>query len=308
MNRKSVEGPWGGGNHFVRAICEHGEENGFKVVHQFGEDLDAILMIDPRRDELGIDVQRIWSYKQQHPKTKLIHRINECDARKNTTDMDDLLQRCSDISDATVFVSHWIKQYFNTHPTGRSWGCSNQHVVYNGTNHDWFKPGEKFKDGRTHLVTAHWSNNYMKGFDIYDALDKWVKENDDFTFTYIGRERGTFKNTRVIAPLFGEELGKELGRYDIYISASRHDPGPNSIIESMACGLPTFAHRDGGGAMEFVGLGGIGYVFGDMAELIAHLKNHQIREDSFEPQYMKWDQTWGKCAKEYFDLLLESSI
>jgi hypothetical protein len=32
--------------------------------------------------------------------------------------------------------------------------------------------------------------------------------------------------------MFGKELGDELGKYDVYASASRFDPGPNHIIES----------------------------------------------------------------------------
>ena len=48
----------------------------------------------------------------------------------------------------------------------------------------------------------------MKGFDFYNQLDEFVGENDEFTFTYIGREIGSFKNTNVVEPLFGEALEK----------------------------------------------------------------------------------------------------
>jgi hypothetical protein len=48
-------------------------------------------------------------------------------------------------------------------------------------------------------------------------------------------------------------LGEELGKYDICVNATRFDPGPNSVIEPICCGLPTYVHVDGGGAVEFAG-------------------------------------------------------
>ena len=88
---------------------------------------------------------------------------------------------------------------------------------------------------------------------MYDKLDEFVGNNKDFTFTYIGRDRGSFKNTNIIAPLHGKNLYNELKKYDIYISGSRFDPGPNHILESLACNLPTYVHEEGGGCVEFAG-------------------------------------------------------
>ena len=64
---------------------------------------------------------------------------------------------------------------------------------------------------------------------------------------------GTFKNTQVIQPIFGEALGVELSKYDIYVSDSKYDPGPNHILESLACKIPTYVCKNGGGSVEFVG-------------------------------------------------------
>ena len=135
----------------------------------------------------------------------------------------------------------------------KGWNCPSQTVFYNGVNKKNFFPREKISNGKVNIVTHHWSNNYLKGFDVYDWLDEWVAKNPDFTFTYIGRENGNFKNTKVVPPLFGKQLGDELGKYDVYISASRHDPGPNHVLESLASGIPTYAHSEGGGSVEFTG-------------------------------------------------------
>ena len=41
----------------------------------------------------------------------------------------------------------------------------------------------KINNKKVNIVTHHWSDNYLKGFDVYDKLDEFVKENNDFTFT-----------------------------------------------------------------------------------------------------------------------------
>ena len=192
--------------------------------------------------------------------------------------------------DATIFVSDWIKRYH----IDRGWNCENSSVIYNGVNTDHFKKSEKINNGKINIVTHHWSDNAMKGFDVYDLLDRFVKENKEFTFTYIGRHRGTFKNTKIIEPLFGESLGKELSKYDVYISGSRHDPGPNHILESISCSIPTFSHIDGGGACEFSGDSHVYKTFDDLISIL-HLKKYA--KNSLTPQ------TWADCVEKYEKVL-----
>jgi glycosyltransferase involved in cell wall biosynthesis len=300
MNRKHRDFAWGGGNNLFRAIHDYSVSNGVQVVYRFEPDLSAILMVDPRRDELGIGANEIATYKALYPGVRVVHRVNECDARKGTKDMDKMLTACGNFADVTVYVSNWMKGYF-----GKDFRSPGTKVILNGVNHEQFRPQKKFNDGKTHIVAHHWSDNYMKGFDIYEALDTWVADRENFTFTYIGRERGTFKNTKVIPPMFGEELGRELGRYDIYVSGSRFDPGPNHIIEALACGIPTFAHRDGGGASEFVGVGRVYDSFEELIRLIEYQKVYPsgYKWDRVIEPRPRWEQTWESCAKEYFDLL-----
>ncbi len=310
LNRKPVDGPWGGGNLFVRAICENAHKNGYEVVHKLEPGIDAILLVDPRYDELGISINEIAVYKNYHPKVRIVHRVNECDARKSTSDMDELLVGCSKVSDATVFVSKWMKEYFNTEyryerpeyedivkRKGGPWRCEEQHVVYNGVNHEHFRPLDKEKlEKPIRIVAHHWSNNQLKGFDIYDQLDRWVGTQEDYEFIYIGRSQGKFKNAKIIDPLFGKALGDELRQYNIYISASRYDPGPNHIIEALACKLPTFVHSNGGGATEFASSSGSQYSTFD--ELILKIKQKKLH-----PQKIGWDFSWEDCAQRYFEII-----
>ena len=286
INRKPVDGPWGGGNLLVRAMYEILPDMGHQVVDAFHSDIDAIFMHDPRPGNTGISINEILSYKSMKKDTKIINRVNECDARKGTNDIDSLLRQCSEYTDTTIFVSDWIKRYH----IDKGWNCENSSVIYNGVNTDHFKESEKIKNGKINIDTHHWSDNAMKGFDVYDHLDRFVKENKEFTFTYIGRHRGTFKNTKIIEPLFGESLGRELSKYDVYISGSRYDPGPNHILESISCNIPTFSHIDGGGACEF---SGASHVYRTLDDLISILRLKKYTKNSLTPQ------TWVDCVEKY---------
>ena len=293
INRKPVEGPWGGGNLFVKALESMASYRGHEVTYRLEDGINCLFMQDPRYDELGISINELANYKLQNPGTLFVHRVNECDARKGTNDMDTLLRQCSSYTDVTFFVSSWMKKYHES----LGWNCKNTEVAYNGVNRSHFKGNKKINNGSVNIVTHHWSNNFLKGFDIYEFLDEYVSDHNA-TFTYIGRENGTFKNCNIIPPLHGKDLGEELGRYDVYISGSRFDPGPNHILEALSCNIPTYVHSDGGGAVEFAGLD---FCFKDTA----HLKNIL---DNFSNTLMNdtsWLCSWEDCASFYLDKIEE---
>jgi hypothetical protein len=275
INRKPVEGPWGGGNLFVKAFYEYLPESNYNIVDNPLKDIpDIIFLQSPKPDSTcNFSINNAIFLKNKYPSIKIIMRVNDCDARKATVGVDNMWIECSKYIDKTVFVSSWMKEYF----LKKGWACKKNYILYNGVNFDHFKPNEKIKNGKINIVTHHWSNNRMKGFDVYEKLDEYVGKNSNkYTFTYIGRDLGTFKNTNVIAPLFGKSLGEELSTYDLYVSASKFDPGPNHILESLACNLPTFVCKDGGGAVELAGNSNIFEKYSDLLDMIedtSYVKN-----------------------------------
>jgi len=290
INRTPVNGPWGGGNMWVKSMYEFLPQLGFNLVDSLGENPDVILLAGLSSENGGISAIDAIRYKLSNKKVQLVLRVNENDARKSTKGVDDSIKSVSDYCDHVVFVSKWLYDYFDA----SSWKVSTSYV-YNGVDKDVFCPSDKISNGKVNIVTHHWSDNVMKGFDVYNLLDDWLSLSKDFTFTYIGRERGTFKNTRVINPLFGKALGEELGKYDVYISASRFDPGPNHIIESLSCEIPTYVHRDGGGCVEFAGKD---HVYDDFEGLLNILLSKSYsRNESWRPR------SWKTCALEFKDTL-----
>jgi len=291
VNRLPVSGPWGGGNMWVSAVYEHLEGFGHEIVPANNSVIapDVVLLAGLDNDMNGISAEQAIMYKsvmEGQRDVRIILRVNENDARKGTSGVDDLLLQVSKHIDGTVFVSQWLQEYF----VKKGWGCPNHTVIKNGVDQEIFKPGTKHNDGKVHLVTHHWSNNEMKGFDIYEKLDEWIATNPGFDFTYIGRERGTFKNTKVIRPLHGKRLGEELSKYDVYVSASRFDPGPNHVLESIACGIPTYVCADGGGCVEFAGPE---YVYSSWEELTSILREGIFHRNT-EPV-----GDWKSCIEEY---------
>lgn len=299
INRFPVDGPWGGGNMFVKAFHHFVPDMGHELVPPESMTIapDVILIAGIDNDSYGISAEQAIMYKvmmEGQRDVKLVIRVNENDARKGTSNVDDMLKRIAAHVDGTVFVSEWLRDYFME----RDWPCDNNTVIINGVNRDIFKPQPKLSNGKLNIVAHHWSDNYMKGFDIYEKLDELVGQQPErFAFTYIGRDRRTFKHTNVVRPIFGKKLGEELGKHDVYVSASRFDPGPNHVLEALACGLPTLVHADGGGAVEFAGRYA---AYDDWSELQEILTKGEFPG---QPQNAVSLNEWQKCAREYIDFL-----
>lgn len=301
INRRVVKGPWGGGNMFVKAYHDFGgKSHDVEVlVNENGTiNPDVILLAGLENEYPDIGVEQAIMYKSYiKPDCQLVLRVNENDARKGTNHMDDALLKISEHVDGTVFVSNWLRDYF----IEKGWACQNNTVIYNGVDREWFKPQPKFNNGKLNIVAHHWSDNRMKGADIYEALDEFVGQHPDkFTFTYIGRHQCDFKHTKVVPPKSARSLGEELGKYDVYVSASRFDPGPNHILEALACGLPTYVHKDGGGCVEFAGEDAI---YSSFMELEAYLKYAAELLPATPSVNSFILPTWQECVRKYNDFL-----
>lgn len=290
INRVPVDGPWGGGNLFLKAFYDQFKKKGHTVTPHLEDDIDLIFIQDPRYGSTNVSINEIYNFKKRFPNVKIMHRVNECDARKNTNNMNAMLRNCSLISDHTIFVSNWIKD----HHLSLGWGCKNHSVVYNGVDLNHFQPRKKIDNNKINIVTHHWSNNPMKGLDYYMFLNEYVRSDDKFTFTYIGNCKKSLDNSMMIRPLHGLELGEELSRYDVYVSGTRYDPGPNHIIESVACGIPTIVYSEGGGAVEFAGEEN---VFSSESELVDLLNsNISLIKNKYKPY------SWQSCMAKVLEV------
>ncbi len=255
LNFKPVDSPWGGGSQFTGQLVEHLVSRGHRVTYSLDRDITHILIIKswPSGD-IQFDVPDIIKFKKMNPRVKCIHRINECDQRKETDHADELLKRANEAADFTVFISNWIKDYF----VARWFDPKKPHrVIQNGADPKIFYPTEKINpmlDG-FRMVTHHWSSHWMKGFKVYQEVDRLIASGEikGFSLSVIGRwpEKIRWRSATTYQPAKGQELAELLRKHHIYLTASLWEPCGMHHIEGAQCGLPLIYHEDGGGIVEF---------------------------------------------------------
>ena len=94
FNMRPARGPWGGSSPFVVQLKQYLEKRGYSVSFDLKKKVDVIVLIDPRDDLQfkSFGMEEIRAYKKINPKVKVLHRVNECDQRKDTKFMDELLK------------------------------------------------------------------------------------------------------------------------------------------------------------------------------------------------------------------------
>lgn len=255
LGNEIKQGPWGGGNQFLIAFKKYFESQGATVVHHLEDNLDLIILINPKRNSGTFNHKDIIKYKKRYPNTIVIHRINETDKAKNSHHIDRIRSKANKIADGVIFISQWVKDYY----IQKGFDSSILHtVIQNG-------PDEKIFNSKGYtswkkemplkIVTHHWSNNWMKGFDIYKSFndlleDPWMRKR--FQFTIIGRipDSLSFSHVKCIPPLSGVRLTNELKKNHVYLTGARWESCGMHQLEGALCGLPVIYINDGGGVVE----------------------------------------------------------
>jgi len=301
FNRVPRKEPYGGGNQFLIGITEKLEKLGHQITYHLEDSIDLIFLMDPRPGDIGYSIEHVVSYKSQNPQVKILHRVNECDKRKGTDFMDGLLMASMNIADEVVFISKWLKDYFFHR------GFTDEsHVIYNGCNSDHFRPldSELNNNRKIKLVTHHWSDNWLKGFDLYTELDQYlVYNNSKYEFTYVGRYYKDYKTqaTKIIEPLRGKPLGDELRKHDIYITASRWEPCGMHHVEGSASGLPVIYHHEGGGINELCQNHGRSFkAFNEFLSCLDDVvENYNDFKSKIDYEFLSID----RCLKSYVEII-----
>jgi hypothetical protein len=224
------------------------------VSHRLWPWTDRILLVAPRPfQNVTFDVDDIRRFKRRHPSAKCVHRINQTDLGRGTTNVDDLLRQANEVADATVFISAWVRDYF----AARWFSLDRPHgVIHNGADSTVFHPSIASWDQRAacKVVTHHWSSNWNKGFAAYQEADRLIAAGElpGFELTVIGRwpKEIAWRAAKTQPPLLPRELGDKLGHHHLYLTAAIAEAGGMHHIEGAQCGLPLVFHEDGGGIVE----------------------------------------------------------
>ena len=306
---KNIEsGSWGGGNSFVKALKDYLLSKSIDVVHDLtDQNIDVIIIIDPRpqKEYSSISIKEIRKYKKTiNSSVKILQRVNECDERKNTSNINFKLKSCHDLSDKTVFISNYLKKLFDT----KGWNICKSLVIKNGSDNsifnsqsgiDW-KRNEQMK-----LVTHHWSSHYNKGFDVYKHIDEMLDETEwksVFGLTYIGNLPKGFKFKNVIhqKPRSSYALSVELQQHHVYLSASINEPAGMHHIEGALCGLPII-YRNSGALPEYCA--GYGEEFSGPNDIKSAIERMIVNYDQHKQNNAFYSNTSVKMCEKYLECI-----
>jgi hypothetical protein len=298
----------GGGNFFVINLEKYLKENNFKVTYDLEENIDLIFIIDPRKNNAfnkKFGLEEILEYKKKNPNTILIYRVNENDIKREISiDIEPILVNTMKSVDYVVFVSEWLQKYFidkyklSIKSTSIINGCDIKHFYIK-------KKDEKFKNNKIRLVTHHHSSNYLKGFHIYNEIDKLLEKRKDIEFTFIGNynEKYKPKNIKLLPSCSGKKLGDLLRNNDIYLTATQYEPGAMHYVEGLSCGLPVLYCVNGGGAHEVCKVAGEEY--NDINSMLVKMdlikKNYEKYLSNIDYEYLGSN----RCCTNYLNLIIE---
>ncbi len=237
------EGPWGGGNQFLKALRLELRQMGL-YAEQF-QDAD-IVVLNGSPSDIGRSFKVLRKLKKTNPEKIILFRLDGPVSliRGKDSGVDRIFSSfCKVFVDGLIYQSDWSmkrnRELFKM-------SAPFETTVYNAPDSNLFYPmsGERL-GGKCRVIATSWSPNMRKGFDIYLYLDEHL-DFDRYEMTFVGNSPVKFTNIKQVGPVDSSELGELLRSSDIYITASKTDPCSNSLIEALACGLPAVALRDGG--------------------------------------------------------------
>jgi hypothetical protein len=313
LNFKTTNGPTGGGISFVNSLVSGFVSNGHSVFFNLrNRNLDIILILDPRWNHSNVTFNSsdVLEYlKKINSKVLIVHRINECDERKNTTFMNKKLRQLNYLADTTIFVGKWlldlkVTNQFSFHDLDIVIKNGADKSIYNNVN---YRPW--LGTGPLKLVTHHWSNNRMKGFDVYEQLDVLLGQEEfgsKFSFTYIGNlpKNFAFKNSAQVEPLHGALLAMKIKEHHGYLTASINEPGGNHQNEGAACGLPLL-YRNSGCLPEYCEGYGVSFDENNFQSKLIEFRNTYSDYVNKMSNFPNTAEVMVNNYLKYFELLLE---
>ncbi len=256
LNMRPRRSSYGGGNQWLTQTASYLKSYGYAVQYDLTSEVDCVLGTHAGLNgELSFSYEEVLAAKKRNPRLRCIHRINDCDIRKKSTEMDELLKVANTAADHTVFISEWLRDYF----IERWFDPARPHsVIYNGADPLIYHPigsvGLPAPGEPLRIVTHHWSDNPMKGFDVYEKLDALIADGalKGFELVVIGRwpSRIKWRSAQTLPPMNGTKLATELRKCHFYLTASLWEPCGMHHVEGAQCGLPLLYHADGGGINE----------------------------------------------------------
>ena len=254
---------WGGGNQFLKNL----RDKLLKMQQICNDPKDADIILFNSHHNLI----KTLVYKIRYPNKKFVHRIDgpiSSYRGEKEKKLDKLIYLFnSKISNGTIFLSKWSKE----ENIKKGYFANNNQVIYNAPDNKIFKEKKYSLDTQNRkikIIASSWSENLLKGFDIFKYLD----ENLDFNkyqMTFVGNSKIQFKNIKMVKPVKSDLLYRYIESSDVFIFASKIESCSNLLMEAMATGIPVLV-VDGTSNNEIFNSNG--YIFKDKTDVINKLE------------------------------------
>lgn len=230
-------GPFGGGNQFLKAIRKELAKKNVLFVDN-PKEADVFLAITYHHLLEAVKLKRLY------PDKKLIFRLGDVfrhhrGSRWKT--MDRIIALTASASDGAILQSNWsLKE-------AQKMGFRNNNftIIHNAVDPVLFNSENKLPhSGKTKLIAVSWSQNKNKGFSFYKFIDDHLDFNK-YEMTFIGHSPVEFKNIIQLPPLESSRVSAYLKKSDLFISASQLEACSNSILEALSSNLPVLALNSG---------------------------------------------------------------
>ncbi|HEX8619604.1 MAG TPA: glycosyltransferase family 4 protein [Thermoanaerobaculia bacterium] len=287
---KTTDGPWGGGNQFVRALVRELRRTGHDVRDEPRGDEDVVMLnaflkgpgapLRPNEIEYvrRVGPRHVWSRFVPQPVSRLVPRrgttfVHRLDGvqhliRGTVTDADNIHVAVNGLCDYTIFQSEYCVSSF------RECGGIDQQrstIIYNGVDGEIFTAPKQPSVSTPRVLrfgASSWSPNPRKGFARLAALSQVPGVEVEFA----GRwpETVPVENVTLVGPKASPELSEWLHTRDAFVHAAEKEPCSNAILEGLATGLPVL-YLDSGGSRELAANYGLP-LGDDLAQTVAEFR------------------------------------
>lgn len=313
----ATDGPWGGGNQFLRALTARLTELGHEVTKTPDGSSDVILLnahcCGPGRvyrlrevaqvrgrDEVSWWGQVLPRWRRRPRRRRrpvLVHRVDGVAEviRGFRTRADRIQARVNKLTDYTIFQSAYCREICAAHgilPRQSS-------LIRNGADPRIFFPhSDRRSDARPlRLVASSWSPNPRKGF----ARLADISRIPGVEVRFVGQWCQSVESANVVCvgAMASRGVAEVLRDSDAMIHAAEDEPCSNAILEALACGLPIL-YLDSGGNREVAGDYGVP-LSGDYEADIEQLRaayldlRGRVLED-------RWRFLVTRAAEEYIEV------
>ena len=257
--------------------------------------INTIFCFDPRLNDNGEWYADFINYKNSFG-AKIIQRVGDLGTHSKP-ELTDLVKKTMPLSDFIIFPSRWAKDWIGYE--------RDNYVIINNRPLEIFHKNKinKKLDSKVNLITHHWSTNPKKGFNYYLCYDSFVRENPNFSFTYVGRlpTGFVFESSKYVSPIDVNEISLLLPKYDIYVTASIEEAGANHVLEALASGLPVLYHKGGGSIVEYCKNYGEGY---DSYESFLKALGRVVKDyDVYKQRVLGYNETVEKTISDYIGVI-----